>query len=90
LGRPADAELAFSHAIAEQPDNARLHLLRAQAQLAGGHLDHAESGCRRALTLDSSVPGGYALLAQITLARAAQPSDPSRDPAQLVSNSDPC
>ena len=90
LGRPADAELAFSHAIAEQPDNARLHLLRAQAQLACGHLDHAESGCRRALTLDSSVPGGYALLAQITLARAAQPSDPSRDPAQLVSNSDPC
>lgn len=90
LGRPTEAEQAYSRAIAEQPDDARPHLLRAQARLAGGHLDHAESGCRRALTLDSSVPGGYALLAQITLARAAQPSDPSRDPAQLVSNSDPC
>jgi tetratricopeptide (TPR) repeat protein len=72
LGRLAEAEQAFSAAIAEQPDNARLHLLRAQARLAGGHHDHAESGCRRALTLDNAVPGGYALLARITLARAAQ------------------
>lgn len=65
LGRSAEAAESFSHAIAEQPSNARLHMLRAKALECEGEFERAQAGFWRAVDLDPSLSAGYERLAYL-------------------------
>jgi len=70
LGQTGEAISALTQAIAVQPANARLHLLRAVACQQAGQFDRAQGGLWRTLAIDPSLVEAHRLLAEIARAQA--------------------
>jgi tetratricopeptide (TPR) repeat protein len=62
-GQAESALATFDRAVSAHPNSALLHLNRANALVANGHLPEAESELCRALALDSTLPAARLLLA---------------------------
>ncbi len=76
LGQTDEAITALTQAIALQPANARLHLLRAIACQQAGQLGRAQDGLWRALTIDPSLGEASRRLAEMARAQAGNRRSP--------------
>ncbi len=76
LGQADEAISALTQAIAAQPANARLHLLRAIACQQAGQLDRAQDGLWRALAIDPSLGEARRRLGEIARAQADNKKPP--------------